>query len=218
MVTILSEKNSIFSMFLAELRNVDIQKDNMRFRHNLTRLGEIMAYEISKNFNYKTIDVTTPLGVAKSAVYTDKVVLAVVLRAGLPVHQGFLNYLDRSENAFISAYRKYNDEGSSFTIEMDSLSSPSISNKTLILIDTMLASGASMVAAYKNMLSKGRPAKTYLVSLIASQSGLDYVQKHLSDYDVDIWLGAVDPILNTHSYIVPGLGDAGDLAYGEKIS
>ncbi len=186
----------------------------MRFRRNLERIAEIIAYEISKTLDYTVEEVPTPLGIAPTEVITDKVVLGTILRAGLPFHQGFLNYFDRAENAFVSAYRKYKDVVK-FDIHIEYIASPSINGKTLILNDPMLATGGSMELSYKALLTKGTPAKTHIVSAIASQAAVDYLDKHLPA-DATLWVAAIDPEINEHSYIVPGLGDAGDLAYGEK--
>lgn len=215
MVHILGENNSVLNHFIAELRDVNVQNNAMRFRRNLERCGEVMSYEISKNLNYTTKQVQTPLGVADVNMCSDSIVLATILRAGLPLHQGFLNYFDCAENAFISAYRKYNKDGT-FRIQFEHISSPSIDGKTLILIDPMLATGASMVLAYKALLDRGTPLHTHIVSVIASRDGVDYMKRNLSASDATIWLGAVDDELTVKSYIVPGLGDAGDLAYGKK--
>lgn len=215
MVHILGENNSVLNHFIAELRDVNVQNDFMRFRRNLERCGEVMAYEISKNLNYAEKQVQTPLGVAEVKMCSDSIVLATILRAGLPLHQGFLNYFDSAENAFISAYRKYNKDGT-FRIQFEHISSPSIEGKTLILIDPMLATGASMVLAYKALLDRGTPLRTHIASIIASREGVDYLKRNLSSADTTIWLGAVDDELTVKSYIVPGLGDAGDLAYGKK--
>ena len=215
MIKILDEQTSIFNQFLVEIRDVNIQNDKMRFRRNLERMGEIMAYEISKDLAFVDKETQTPLGVAQSKVLETQPVIATVLRAGLPMHQGFLNYFDNAENSFISAYRKYNKDGK-FDIELEYLSSPSLDGKVLILTDTMLASGASIVLAYKAMLKKGTPKHTYIASLIASNEGINYVQRHLPSNKISLILGAVDKELTAKSYIVPGLGDAGDLAYGEK--
>lgn len=214
MVHILHNTNSIANVFLAELRDQEIQKDSMRFRRNLERLGEIMAYEISKTLDYKTSEVTTPLGVAETNLLSEQPVIATILRAGLPVHQGILNVFDRAENAFISAYRKHHKDGS-FEIKVEYLSSPSLDDKVLILCDPMLATGQSMYLTYKAMLAMGKPKHVHIVSVISSMEGLDYIKSRMPENST-IWLGAVDDELTVKSYIVPGLGDAGDLAYGTK--
>jgi uracil phosphoribosyltransferase len=214
MVHILHNSNSIANVFLAELRDQEIQKDSMRFRRNLERLGEIMAYEISKTLDYKAAEVTTPLGVADTNLLAEQPVIATILRAGLPVHQGILNVFDRAENAFISAYRKHHKDGS-FEIKVEYLSSPSLDDKVLILCDPMLATGQSMYLTYKAMLAMGKPKHVHIVSVISSMEGLDYIKSRMPENST-IWLGAVDDELTVKSYIVPGLGDAGDLAYGTK--
>ena len=214
-LNILGNQNSLFNQFISEIRSSDVQVDSLRFRLNLERIGEIFAYEISKTLPYETREIVTPLGIANIPTMVEYPVLATILRAGLPMHQGMLNYFDRSENAFITAFRKYEKDGT-FEIEVDYLSSPTIDDKTLILADPMLATGQSMVLAYEEMLTKGDPRHTHLVSIIASRQGLDYLQSHVSPTNTTIWIGAVDEELTAHSYIVPGLGDAGDLAYGIK--
>lgn len=211
---VLSKSNSIANQFIAELRDKTLQKDPMRFRRNLERIGEIFAYEISKSLSYKTIEITTPLGTKETQVIKDAPVLVTILRAGLPLHQGFLNYFDSSENAFIGAYRGVHDLKENFEIEMDYISSPDIQGKTLIICDPMLATGKSVEKAYHAMLRFGIPAKTHVVSVVASQRGIRYVSARMSE--CRFWIGDIDPELNTKSYIVPGLGDAGDLAFGEK--
>lgn len=216
MINNLSNENSVLNHFIAQLRDQDIQKDSMRFRRNLERIGEIMAYEISKKFSYAQHEITTPLGVANVPLFSEEIVLATILRAGLPFQQGLLNYFDDAQNAFISAYRKYEKDGSSFDIHFGYISAPDINNKTLILSDPMLASGSSMVLAYKALLDKGKPSHTHIISVIASSEGVSYLKKHLNTKNISIWTGAVDNELTVKSYIVPGLGDAGDLAYGKK--
>jgi uracil phosphoribosyltransferase len=215
MANILSNYNSLISVFLSELRDIEIQKDSMRFRRNLERLGEIFAYEISKTLEYEVKDVVTPLGISPSKVISDQPVIATILRAGLPVHQGLLNYFDRSENAFISAYRKHHKD-TTFEIKIEYLSSPSIEDKVLILCDPMLATGQSMLLTYKALLKMGKPKHVHIIGLIASLEGLNYVKSHFPD-NTTFWIGAVDEELTVKSYIVPGLGDAGDLAFGKKI-
>jgi uracil phosphoribosyltransferase len=214
-LNILGNQNSLFNQFISEIRNSDVQSDSLRFRRNLERIGEIFAYEISKTLRYEEREIVTPLGIANIALLQDYPVLATILRAGLPLHQGMLNYFDKSQNAFITAFRKYEKDGT-FEIEVDYLSSPTIDDKTLILADPMLATGQSMVLAYEEMLTKGDPVHTHFVSAIASRQGLEYLQAHVSPSNSTIWIGAVDEELTAHSYIVPGLGDAGDLAYGIK--
>ncbi len=215
MLVNLDTQNSLFNNILAEIRDRDIQTDSMRFRRNLERAGEIFAYEISKKLQYHTKEVLTPLGIANTSVFTDNIVVASILRAGLPMHQGLLNYFDKADNAFISAFRKYEKDGT-FQIQCDHISGPSIQDKTLILTDPMLATGSSMELAYRALLQKGTPKHTHIVSLIASKEGVEYIQKHLGKDKITLWVGAIDDELTVKSYIVPGLGDAGDLAYGEK--
>lgn len=214
-ITILDQQPSVFTTFLREIRDVGIQGDSLRFRRNLERLGEVMAYEISKEFEHKKIDVQTPLGIAEVDVPVQQPVLATILRAGLPLHRGLMNYFDRAENTFISAYRKHEGDADHFEVEIEYLSSPSIEGKTVILCDPMLASGSSMVLAYKALLERGTPAYTHVVSIIASEEGLAWVRDRLPE-NVSYWMGSVDPEMTDRKYIVPGLGDAGDLAYGAK--
>ncbi len=214
-VRILGKGNSIFNQFISEIRDQKIQRDSMRFRRNMERMGEIFAYEISKHLTYETKLVSTPLGISKVPVLKDQPVLGTILRAGLPLHQGLLNYFDRAENAFVSAYRKHGKDGS-FKIKIEYLSSPGIENKVLILSDPMLATGSSMVLSYEAMLNRGTPRCTHIVSAIASTEGLEYAKKNLPS-GLTLWVGAVDDELTAQAYIVPGLGDAGDLAFGEKI-
>ena len=217
MLHILDKQNSIVNKFLAELRNVDVQKDSMRFRRNLERIGEISAYEISKHLNYAPKTVTTPLAEAEVQCIADKVVLATIFRAGLPLHQGLLNYFDNADSAFVSAYRSYTSE-SDFEIKVEYIACGSLEGKTLILCDPMLASGASMVAAYEVLCAHGgKPAHTHIVSALGCTEGVDYVLAHTNPAEVDVWVATVDPVLNPHKYIVPGLGDAGDLCFGEKL-
>jgi uracil phosphoribosyltransferase len=211
---ILSKDNSLVSEFIAELRDVNIQSDSMRFRRNLERLGEIFAYEISKELVYEEKEITTPLGISNMHKLKEQPVIATILRAGLPVHQGFLNYFDRAENAFVSAYRKHHKDNS-FEIKVEYMSAPLIDDKVLIICDPMLATGQSMFLAYKALIQRGKPKHIHIVGLIASQEGLNYINSHFPD-NTTVWLGAVDDELTAKSYIVPGLGDAGDLAYGQK--
>lgn len=210
----LGDSNSILNKFVSELRDVDIQKDSLRFRRNVERIGEIMAYEISKEFHYSTKEVQSPLGIAPVNTPDDQVVISTILRAGLPFHQGFLRYLDNAENAFVSAYRKYKDR-LNFDIHIEYIASPRLTGKTLIISDPMLATGSSMELAYEALLTKGQPAHVHVASIIASRPSLEYLQKKMPE-DATIWIAALDNDLDDHSYIVPGLGDAGDLAFGEK--
>jgi uracil phosphoribosyltransferase len=206
---------SIFGTFLAELRDVSIQQDSMRFRRNLERMAEVMAYEVSKELEFVIETVTTPLGEAQSYRLKSQPVLATILRAGLPMHQGLLNYFDRAESAFVSAYRKHTS-AEVFDIHVEYLASPSIDRKTLIISDPMLATGNSMVMVYKALLKQGKPSKVIIVSAIAAPEAIDFLRMHLPD-TVSIYVGAIDTELTAQSYIVPGLGDAGDLAYGDKL-
>lgn len=215
-VNILGETNSIFNQYIAEIRDEVIQKDPMRFRRNLQRLGEVFAVEISKVMEYETTEIKTPLGIAKVPTLKQHPVLATILRAGLPVQQGILNVFDRAENAFISAYRKYDEDGE-FHIEFEYLASPSLTGKDVILSDPMLASGASMEIGYQALLKKGNPRHVHLVAIIASKKGVEFVKNTIKEENVTLWIGAVDPEMTPMSYIVPGLGDAGDLAFGAKI-
>lgn len=212
----LSLQNSELNRFVAEMRNVDVQKDRLRFRRNIERIGSTMSYEISKTFHYSIREIETPLGFAQVPIADDRLVLGTILRAGLPFHKGFLDYFDYAENAFVSAYRKYKD-ALKFDINIEYIASPDLTGKTLLLTDPMLATGGSMELAYRALLSKGKPAKVHFVSIIASQDALDYLQSHFNNTDITVWVAALDPELNEHAYIVPGLGDAGDLAYGEKL-
>lgn len=211
----LGDTNSILNKFVAELRDVDIQKDSLRFRRNVERIGEIMAYEISKEFHYSTKDIQSSLGIAPMNTPDDQIVISTILRAGLPFHQGFLRYLDNAENAFVSAYRKYKDR-LNFDIHIEYIASPRLTGKTLIISDPMLATGSSMELAYEALLTKGVPDHVHVASIISSKQALEYLQKKMPDDKTTIWIAALDNDLDDHSYIVPGLGDAGDLAFGEK--
>jgi len=216
MVVNLGETNSLFNQYISEIRDQSIQTDSMRFRRNLERVGEIFAYEISKKMKYAETEIVTPLGIARVSVLVKQPVVASIMRAGLPMHQGILNYFDKAENAFISAYRKYGKDGT-FQIKFEHISCPTIDNKIVILADPMLATGSSMVLAYKALLEKGTPAHTHIVSVISSKEGVEYLQKQTVGKNITLWTGAVDDELTVKSYIVPGLGDAGDLAYGNKV-
>ena len=209
-----SEYSSLYNKFLSELRDAQIQKDSMRFRKNLERIGEITAYEISKELDSQPLTTNTPLGVSQTNVPKDNLVLATILRAGLPLHTGLLNYFDHAENCFISAYRKHSS-ADDFEVEIEYLASPNVQGKVVLLSDTMLASGQSMVLAYKALLKRGTPSKVHIVSVIGSQQGIDLVSENFPE-NTTLWIGGVDPKMTTQSYIVPGLGDAGDLAFGEK--
>lgn len=212
----LSETDSIVNRYIAELRDVNIQGDPMRFRRNVERIGEIMAYEISKTLPYEACQVKTQLSSATIQLPVCQPVIGTILRAGLPLHQGVLNIFDQAENAFVSAYRVYSDE-EHFNIHTEYIASPGLDNKILILTDTMLATGRSMDICYQALLTKGCPKETHIVSVIASQQAIDYVTGVFPQNKTTVWCGVIDPELNSHSYIVPGLGDAGDLCFGEKI-
>lgn len=214
MVFNLSTQHTIANKFLAELRDSSVQQDSMRFRRNLERIGEIMAYEISKTLDYEVKEVETPLGIAEMSLPKDRIVLATILRAGLPLHNGMLNYFDNAQNAFISAYRKHHKDGS-FDINLEYVSSPELDDSVLILCDPMLATGASMDLTLKQLKEFGTPKKVHVVTVIASSYGLNYIKR--LHPKAEIWLGAEDEELTAKSYIVPGLGDAGDLSYGPKI-
>lgn len=210
-----SKTPSLVSQYMAELRDVNVQKDMLRFRRNLERIGEIMAYEISKTIEYETVDITTPLDVAKCQIIKEKMVLATIFRAGIPFHKGFLDYFDHAQNAFVSAYRKYREK-ENFDVFIEYIASPRIDGKTVIIADPMLATGSSMELSYKALLTKGEPAKIHVASVVASTAAIEYVKKVFPADKTTVWVGAVDDKINSHSYIVPGLGDAGDLAYGVK--
>lgn len=217
----LSERNSLLNQYLKEIRSIDIQKDSLRFRRNIERIGEVMAMEVSKTLTYAPENVQTPLGVAEVQVPTDNIVLATVLRAGLPLHQGFFNMFDRAENAFLSAYRRWgrNRYGEDeIEIVAEYLAAPSIEGKTLMLVDPMLATGMSMEVAYRALLSHGKPATTHLCCTIGTKQAVEYLQESLTDQEnITLWCATIDPTLNEHKYIVPGLGDAGDLCFGGKL-
>lgn len=210
-----AESPSLVSQYMSELRDVDVQHDSLRFRRNLERIGEIMAYEISKRLRYRTVDIATPLATARCQVLDEKLVLGTIFRAGVPFHKGFLDYFDRAQNAFVSAYRKYNDKDD-FDVFIEYIASPRLDGKTLILADPMLATGSSMELSYRALLTKGEPAHIHVAAVIASQQAIEFVERNFPDGHTTVWVGAIDPEINSHSYIVPGLGDAGDLAYGEK--
>lgn len=217
MVKILNKENTILNKFLAQMRDKSVQRDSMRFRRNMERVAEIMAYEISKKLNYKTEHVETPLGIAAVECISDKVVIATILRAGLPFHQGFLNYFDDADNGFVSAYRKSRPDGS-FIVDVEYVSTSSLSGKTLILVDPMLATGTSLMLVYDALVRRaGEPEHTHFAAAFASEQGVDYVLKHTNAERCTLWCAAVDEELTSKSYIVPGIGDAGDLAYGVKL-
>lgn len=212
----LAKENSVLNKFLAELRDVSLQKDSMRFRRNIERIGEILGYELSKELSYASKDVTTPLGVKNINLPTNDVVLCSILRAGLPLHNGLLNYFDDAENAFISAYRHHPNNDAEFEIVVEYFASPSIDGKTLLLVDPMLATGRSLVAVYEAIKKYGTPREIKIVSVIGSTEGVAYVEKHLPG-NTDLWIADIDEKLNDKGYIIPGLGDAGDLAFGAKL-
>ena len=211
----LSLQQTVLNQFMAEIRDLEVQKDSLRFRRNLERVGEILAYEISKTLDYEKRLVSTPLGDAECQVLARQPVLATILRAGLPLHRGFLNIFDHAENTFISAYRIHHDNDDAFDVEVEYLASPDLEGKTVILCDPMLATGSSMVLGYKALLERGVPGKIHVATVIASEQGIRFVQENMPD-DTTIWVGAIDKELTSRAYIVPGLGDAGDLAYGSK--
>jgi len=212
----LSEDNSILNTFISEMRDIKIQKDRMRFRRNIERIGEILGYEMSKALHYHSETIETPLGQCKMTLLNNDIVLCSILRAGVPLHNGLLNYFDDAENAFISAYRYHKENPDSFEIIVEYLACPSLENKTLILADPMLATGQSMVATFEALKPFGNPKNIHLVSVIGAQEGVDYVNKNFRD-DTHLWIAAIDQELNEKGYIIPGLGDAGDLAFGEKL-
>lgn len=214
MVVNLSKQYSLLSDWVSELRNVDIQNDRMRFRRNLERIGEVAAIEISKTLTYLPTEIQTPLGTSVCNLLSNQPVLATILRAGLPLHQGLLNYFDRADNAFISAYRKHHKDGS-FEISLEYISCPEIEGRTLIISDPMLATGASLVKTIQYLRDEGHPSEIHVVCAIACTVGIEYVLR--SEPKAKIWCGAIDDELTAKGYIVPGLGDAGDLAFGNKI-
>ena len=211
----LGATNSILNQFVAELRDVTIQTDSLRFRRNIERIGEILSYEISKQISYENKNVQTPLGRASLMVPCSQVVISTILRAGLPFHQGFLNYFDHAENAFVSAYRKYKDR-LNFDIHIEYIASPRLNGKTLIITDHMLATGSSMELAFQALLTKGEPEHIHVASIIASKQAIHYIKEKMPAEKTTVWVAAIDDQLDEHSYIVPGLGDAGDLAFGIK--
>lgn len=213
----LGEHSSIINRFIAELRDAVIQTDSMRFRRNVERIGEIFAYEISKEMGSEVLTVQTPLGIAELPVPCEEVLIASIIRAALPMHQGMLGYFDKAQSAFISAFRKYGKDNK-FTISLEYVSCPNIDDKTVILCDTMLATGASMELAYRALRARGTPRKTHIATIIACKDGIEHIKKNLGiNKELSLWVGAIDDELTVKSYIVPGLGDAGDLAYGDKL-
>lgn len=214
----LSKNNSIINQFLAEMRDVDYQQNRLLFRNNIMRVGEMMAYEISKTLDYVPRNVKTPLGVSTVNVPADKIILATIFRAGLPFHNGFLNVFDHAGNAFVSAYREYTDsEHTQVGIHVEYLATPDIDGKTLIIADPMLATGGSMELGYKAFLTKGTPKRIHVACVIASPEGIEHVKNTFPDDKTIVWCAAIDPGMNEHKYIVPGFGDAGDLCYGDKV-
>lgn len=215
-IHILSENNSVLKHFLGQIRNVNVHNDSMRFRRNIERIGEIMAYELSKELHYKNIEIKTPLGIKKTTEIEDQLVLCSILRAGLPLHLGFLNYFDNAENGFISAFRHHPNNDDYFEIVVQYQAIADINNKNVLLIDPMLATGQSIVAVFNKLMEKGTPKEIHIAVVIAAPEGIEYLKQHLPD-TCHLWIAALDEKLNEHSYIVPGLGDAGDLAFGEKL-
>ncbi len=212
----LSDQNSILNTFISEIRDVTVQKDSMRFRRNIERIGEILGYEMSKELTYKLSTTETPLGKSSINLFENDIVLCSILRAGVPLHQGLLNYFDDAENAFISAYRYHRHDPENFEIVVEYLVCPSLENKTLILADPMLATGQSLVATYEALKPFGIPKEIHLVNVIAAQDGVDYINSYFPE-NTHLWIATIDQELNSKGYIVPGLGDAGDLAFGEKL-
>lgn len=212
----ISEKTSILNTFLSEIRDETIQKDSMRFRRNIERIGEILGYEMSKKLNYNPKNITTPLADLSVVLPDNDIVLCSILRAGIPLHNGLLNYFDAAENAFISAYRHHKNNPESFEILVEYLACPNLENKTLILADPMLATGQSMLATFEALKPFGKPKAVHLVSIIGAKAGVDFIAKHF-DAETNLWIAAIDDKLNSKGYIIPGLGDAGDLAFGKKL-
>ena len=213
----LSEQNSCMNQFMAEIRDKSYQKNRLLFRNNIKRIGQMMAYELSKTLNYKPRTVTTPLGTIDIPVVKDDLLLATVLRAGLPFHEGFLEVFDHAENAFVSAFRMYtNREHTEVGIHTEYMASPSAKGKTLVIVDPMLATGGSMAAAYEALLKTGKPARVHIACVIATPDGVEMVRRNVAD-DTTLWCAAIDPGMNEHKYIVPGFGDCGDLCFGEKL-
>jgi uracil phosphoribosyltransferase len=212
----LSKTPSIINTFISEIRDKTVQKDSMRFRRNIERIGEILGYELSKSLTFKTHDIETPLGISNTVLHKNDIVLCSILRAGVPLHNGLLNYFDAAENAFISAYRQHKHNPESFEIVVEYLACPSLEGKTLILADPMLATGQSMVATFEALEPFGIPKEVHLVSVIGAQKGVDFISNEFG-IDAHLWIAAIDNTLNNKGYIIPGLGDAGDLAFGNKL-
>lgn len=214
-IYIIDKTESVINKYLAEMRDVNVQKDRMRFRRNIERIGELMAYEVSKTLSYSPKTVTTPLGDARVSLPSDDIVVGTILRAGLPMHAGVLNVFDDAENCFASAYRAYNDNHE-VEVHLGYASTPDLDGKVLILADPMLATGISMVQTINQLMKYGRPRHVHILSIIGARPGVEYVRKNLTDIEASLWVASVDPVLNADAYIVPGLGDAGDLAFGVK--
>ena len=212
----IGNNNSILNTFISEIRDIDIQKDSLRFRRNIERIGEILSYELSKNLSFSSFEVTTPLGVKKINLPKKDIVLCSILRAGLPLHQGLLNYFDDAENAFISAYRHHPKNDSTFKIIVEYFAAPEMENKTLLLADPMLATGQSLVAVYDAIKNVGQPKEIHIIAIIGSTEGIKFIEKHFPE-NTHLWIAAIDYVLNDKGYIIPGLGDAGDLAFGSKL-
>ena len=212
----LSEKNSILNKFIKEIRDSTIQKDSLRFRRNIERIGEILGYELSKTLSYKTSTIETPLATKEIDILQNNIVLCSILRAGLPLHQGLLNYFDDAENAFISAYRNHPKNDADFEIVVEYLASPNIENKTLLLADPMLATGQSLVSVFEALQKQGTPKEIHIVAVIGAKEGIEFIKNHFPE-NTHLWIAAIDDVLNDKGYIIPGLGDAGDLAFGPKL-
>jgi uracil phosphoribosyltransferase len=215
-IHILSENNSVLNHFLGQIRNVNVHNDSMRFRRNIERIGEIMAYELSKELHYSDVEIQTPLGIKKTTEIKDQLVLCSILRAGIPLHMGFLNYFDSAENGFVSAYRHHPNNDAYFEIKVEYQAIADINNKNLLLIDPMLATGQSIVAVFNRLMERGTPKEIHIAVTIAAPEGIAYLEKYLP-HNCHLWIAALDEKLDEKSYIVPGLGDAGDLAFGEKL-
>lgn len=212
----ISENNSILNHFLSQIRNINIQNDSMRFRRNIERIGEIMAYELSKKLTYKNVEIQTPLGIKKTTEINDNLVLCSILRAGLPLHNGFLNYFDHAENSFVSACRYHPNNDAEFEILVEYQALSNINNKTVLLLDPMLATGQSIVAVHEKLVQNATPNEIHIVVVIAAPEGITHLEKNLPE-NCHLWVAALDERLNDKNYIIPGLGDAGDLAYGNKL-
>lgn len=212
----LSENNSVLNHFLGQIRNVNVHNDRMRFRRNIERIGEVMAYELSKNLHYATIEIQTPLGIKKTTEIEDQLVLCSILRAGLPLHLGFLNYFDNADNGFISAYRYHPNKDNYFEIKVEYQAVADIEKKIILLIDPMLATGQSIVSVFNRLMERGTPKEIHIAVIVAAPEGIAYLEEHLPD-NCHLWIATLDEKLNEKSYIVPGLGDAGDLAFGDKL-